>query len=80
MLELPFSEDEIKEVVFQSNPSKAPGPDGMSFLFYQQFWENIKEDIILLVNSFYQHNLDFSKLNHACICLIPKTKEATTYC
>lgn len=34
-LELSFTKQEIRNVVFQSNSSKSPGPDGMSFLFYQ---------------------------------------------
>jgi hypothetical protein len=33
----PFSEKEVREVVFGSYAEGAPGPDGVSFLFYQKF-------------------------------------------
>ena len=36
-LEKPFSEEEIKEAIMSSYASGAPGPDGLSFLFYQHF-------------------------------------------
>lgn len=36
-LEAPFSEFEVKDVVFSSYAKGAPGPDGFSFLFYQVF-------------------------------------------
>jgi hypothetical protein len=36
-LEKPFSEDEVKEAIFGSYANGAPGPDGLSFLFYQTF-------------------------------------------
>jgi hypothetical protein len=37
-LEAPFSEDEVRHVVFSSYAEGAPGPVGLSFLFYQKFW------------------------------------------
>ena len=37
-LEEPFSEEEVKAAVFGSYSDGAPGPDGLSFLFYQRFW------------------------------------------
>jgi hypothetical protein len=33
-LERPFSEDEIRVVVFSSYSEGFPGPDGLPFLFY----------------------------------------------
>jgi hypothetical protein len=42
ILEGAFSEPEIQKAVFESYPEGACGPDGLSFLFYQQFWELVK--------------------------------------
>jgi hypothetical protein len=33
-LEAPFSEEDIKLVVFSCYPKGSPGPDGLPFLFY----------------------------------------------
>jgi hypothetical protein len=48
----PFSEQEIKHVVFDSYAKGTPGLDGLSFLFYQKFWDIIKDDLINLVQAF----------------------------
>ena len=45
----PFTEAEIKEAVFSCYAEGAPGPDGLSFLFYQKFWNLIKADLIRYV-------------------------------
>ena len=40
MLELlskPYSSEEVKAALFQMGPTKAPRPDGMNALFYQNF-------------------------------------------
>jgi hypothetical protein len=37
-LEKSFTELELKEAVFGSEASGAPGPDGFSFMFYRHFW------------------------------------------
>lgn len=47
----PFSELEIKEAIFGCYPEGAPGPDGLSFLFYQKFWDIIKSDIVAMIFS-----------------------------
>src|SRR6266498_1506661 len=36
-LTAPFTENEVKEVVFQMAHNKAPGPDGFPIEFYQKF-------------------------------------------
>jgi Reverse transcriptase (RNA-dependent DNA polymerase) len=76
-LEESFTLEEIKQAVFDSNGNKAPGPDGLPFSFYQTHWELVQHDISLLVNLFYNHTLNLSKINHAFIVLIPKGSECT---
>lgn len=76
MLEKPFTLEEVKHVVFSYNSSKAPRPDGFSFLFYQEFWDLILSDVMKLVNSFYYNQLDVARINLASICLIPKKADA----
>ena len=71
-LERSFSEDEIKQAIMSSYASGAPGPDGLSFLFYQTFWDLIKKDFMWMVRDFENGNLDIYKLNYAIITLIPK--------
>ncbi|KAF7841322.1 reverse transcriptase [Senna tora] len=40
-LSKPFTRMEIEIVLFQMNGSKAPGPDGMPPIFFQQFWDMV---------------------------------------
>ena len=66
-LQKPFSVDEIKAAVFGSYASGAPGPDGLSFLFYQRFWDLIKEDFMALVRDFENWSLNVSRLNYSIV-------------
>lgn len=45
----PVVKDEIRNALFDINPLKDPGPDGMSPKFFQYFWDVIKFDSRLLV-------------------------------
>ena len=76
LLEVDFSEEETKKAVFGSYADGAPGPDGLPFLFYQVFWDVIKKDLMMLVNSFGKGQLDLDRLNYGMITLIPKEPEA----
>jgi hypothetical protein len=51
-LTAPFSEVEFKEAIFSCYAEGAPDPDGISFLFYQKFWDLVKEDLINMFNDF----------------------------
>jgi hypothetical protein len=69
-LEADFSEQEIREAIFDSYA------DGFSFMFYQKFWPIIKTDLIALFKSFEQDEDNIARLNYAMITLIPKEEEA----
>ena len=45
------------------HPEKTPGPDGMIALFYQKFWDIVKEDLTHMVNQFLFDGLVVSGLN-----------------
>lgn len=75
-LEASFSEREVKDAVFGSYAEGAPGPDGLPFLFYQVFWEVVKEDLLNLFRAFEDGSLNLARLNYATVVLIPKENEA----
>lgn len=41
-----FEEREIENIVKEMKSLKAPGPYGMSGIFYKTYWNIIKEDFI----------------------------------
>ncbi|GJY54621.1 RNA-directed DNA polymerase, eukaryota, reverse transcriptase zinc-binding domain protein [Tanacetum coccineum] len=71
-LDTPVSLDEVKKTVWDCGSSKAPGPDGFSFAFVKNYWDDIKVDILVYVNIF----LDTGSLPHGSnssfFTLIPK--------
>jgi hypothetical protein len=76
-LTAPFSKLEIKGDVFGSYFDGAPGPDGLSFLFYQRFWDIVKGDLFRLVESFQDGKLDLFRLNFTTPTLIPKVEDTS---
>ena len=67
------SEEEVRSALFMMHPEKAPGPDGMTALFFQQAWSIIKTDITDMVNEFFRTGSLDERINMTNICLIPKT-------
>ena len=69
-----FEALEVQEAIKQMVPLKAPSPNGMPYIFYQNYWELLGED----VTSFVLYFLNFASLpanlNHTFITLIPKVK------
>jgi Reverse transcriptase (RNA-dependent DNA polymerase) len=76
-LEILFTLEELKEAVFESNASGAPGPDEFSFAFYQYFWSIVQDNLMLLLQHVYNNSLKTTKLNHAMVCLLPKETDAS---
>ena len=70
-LQRPFEEEEILESIRMCAKEKAPGPDGFSMIFFETFWEVLKD----IINTLTQYHLDqnFEKsFNATFIALIPK--------
>lgn len=71
------TEEEVRRALFMMHPEKAPGPDGMTALFFQHAWHIIKGDVLEFVNTFLRTGKLDTRLNMTNICLIPKTERPT---
>lgn len=61
----------------QMNPSKSPGPDGMTTGFFQGSWDVVGEDIFMAISDFFSTRILPTETNYTHIVLIPKTKKPT---
>lgn len=59
------------------NPMKAPGPDGMTLLFFQTYWTIIRQDLIKQVPDFFLMSIMSSELNSTFLALVPKMDHPT---
>lgn len=75
-LSLPFTKDEVKTTLFDLNPSKAPGPDGFTALFYQNAWDIIGEEVTTVILDVLNNKKELKEWNPTIVTLIPKSKEA----
>lgn len=75
-LESICTEEEVKKVVFDSYSDGAPGPDGLPFMFFQSFWDVLKNDLMDMFQHWYDQGIDIFRLNFAMITLIPKENDA----
>jgi hypothetical protein len=70
-LEVPFSHQEIDEVVIPSN--KSPRPEGFNAEFLKKCWPIIKQDFCDLCAQFHSGSLCLQSINNCFITLVPKT-------
>lgn len=70
-------EDEIRSAVFEMKPFKVPGPDGLTAVFFQSFWDVVKTDIVKMVKYFFSRGYILRELNNTDIALIPKVDDPT---
>ncbi|KAL3520901.1 hypothetical protein ACH5RR_019050 [Cinchona calisaya] len=52
--------------------NKAPGPNGMSPIFFQSFLHIISKDVVEAILSFFHSSFLLKSLNETIITLIPK--------
>jgi hypothetical protein len=76
-LDLPFTEEEVWNMIKELPSDKSPAPDGMTGAFYKSAWSVIKGDVLRAVNAFYcPDRRQFYYLNAALLTLIPKKPDA----
>lgn len=68
----PVTVDEVFNALHSIGLLKAPGPDGLHALFFQQFWTQVKRTLFDLVNDFLVNGTSLNTINHTLIALIPK--------
>ncbi|XP_050895704.1 uncharacterized protein LOC127102377 [Lathyrus oleraceus] len=71
-LEVAFSEEEVKVVVWICNDTKGPRYDSYSSSFMQNCWETIKRDMVRFVMDFYSKSTLSKATTVSIITLIPK--------
>lgn len=67
-----FIREEVVAALKQIHPTKAPGPDDMSAVFFQKYWDIIGNNVTNLVLNILNHNIPIPELNKTNISLIPK--------
>lgn len=60
------------------HPSKAPGEDGLTPLYFQHYWNLIGSDVCNAISHFFKEGRMLRNINHTVISLIPKVKEVIT--
>ncbi|GLU22472.1 hypothetical protein SLE2022_385450 [Rubroshorea leprosula] len=78
LLEVEFTDDEIREAVSSCASDKAPGPDGFNFHFIKSAWGTVGADIINFIKEFHQNARLVKGINSSYITLVPKKKNPTS--
>ena len=75
VLNQPISFEEVRNVIFDMNPEKSPGPDGFQVFFYQKCWDILGNDLWEALEASRKGGSLLSEINHSFITLIPKKAE-----
>ena len=63
---------EIKDTIWEMHPLKASGPDGLSELFFKQYWSIIGSEVVVVIQKIFKEGRLLRSCNHTYITLIPK--------
>ena len=69
-----FKVVEVWQALQQMHPTKSPGSDGMSPIFYQKYWDVVGPSVSNCVLQVLNSGVMPKGINDTYICLIPKTK------
>lgn len=78
ILNEPFAAQEVKEALFQINPTKVPVPDGFSALFFQKCWHIVGSEITQRTLSMLNQGKLEEGINETVTTLVPKIKQVTS--
>nr|XP_023912601.1 uncharacterized protein LOC112024185 [Quercus suber] len=70
-----FTSEEVLKALKQLHPTKAPRPDGMSAIFFHNYWDIVGPSITNMVLNVLNSNLPMTEINKTNISLIPKTNQ-----
>ena len=73
-----FTMEEVRLALNQMHPTKAPGPNGMSAIFYQKYWAIVRNDVTNMVFNVLNSDAPITDINNTNIVLVPKVKNPTT--
>ena len=58
-----FTIEEIRMALFQMHPTKTPGPNDMSAIFYQKYWNIVGPDVTNMVLNVLNFNMSMADIN-----------------
>ena len=74
MLTYEFTREEVEIALKQMAPLKAPGPNGIPLIFFQNYWRSIGDDVSKVVLSCLNTGSIPFEINRTYTTLIPKVK------
>ena len=78
-LEKPFTDKEIRDVMFSMGDSKSPGPDGFTAGFFKKHWIRVGFSVCKVVRSFLTTGYLLKEWNHSLLVMIPKKRYSGGY-
>ncbi|PNX59593.1 cysteine-rich receptor-like protein kinase, partial [Trifolium pratense] len=72
LLMQPFSEEEVRDVVWSCDGNKSPGPDGFNFNFLKKCWSTLKFDVMEFLYEFHHNAVLPKAITASFLALIPK--------
>ena len=58
-----FTREEVVTALKQMHPTKAPGLDGMSAIFFQKYWDVVGNDITCMVLNVLNSDMSIADIN-----------------